>query len=130
MNTSFGVNAYSETSNHTAIMDASPHKQIALLYSKALERIRQAKGAIEKGDLALKARCIGKTVDILDALQGWLDLEQGGNIAGNLNDLYDYMIRAMHDANINNDVNKLDEVASLLSEIKAGWDGIAEQAAG
>lgn len=130
MNSSFGANVYSDTHNHTAIMDASPHRQIALLYKTALDRISQAKGAMEKGDLALKAKCIGKTVDILDALQGWLDMEQGGDIARNLDALYDYMIRTMHDANINNDVDKLNEVARLLGEVKSGWDAIATEVGG
>ena len=127
---SFAANAYSATQSQTAVVDASPHRQIALLLNTALDRISQAKGAIEQGDLAVKAKCIGKTIDILSALQGWLDMEQGGEIAKNLDALYDYMIRTMHAGNIHNDISKLNEVAALLSEIKSGWDGIAEQAAG
>ena len=63
------------------------------------------------------------------SLQSWLDMEKGGEIAGNLNNLYDYMVRRLLEANTENDQAALDEVAGLLGEIKAGWDGIAPGAA-
>ncbi len=130
MNPSNFANAYAQTHNHTAIVDASPHRQIALLFNSAIERVNQAKGGIEKGDLGLKARSVGKAVDILDALQGWLDMEQGGEISQNLDALYDYMIRCLHQANMENDASKLEEVVRLLGEVKSGWDGIAQQVDG
>ena len=49
------------------------------------------------------------------------------NLATKLELLYDYMIRTLYDASIHNDPEKLDEVSALLREIKAGWDGIADQ---
>jgi flagellar protein FliS len=124
------ANAYTDTHNQTAVVDASPHRQIALLYAKAVDRVHQAKGAMEVSNYALKAKCIGRTVDILSALQGWLDMEQGGAISDNLDALYDYMIRQLHAANIENDPAKLDEVASLLGEIRSAWDAIGPQVDG
>ena len=123
----FATSTYSNMHSQTAVVDASPHRQIALLFKTAQDRISQAKGAIDIGDLALKSKCIGKAVDIFASLQGWLDQEKGGEIAANLDALYDYMIRALYDANVNNDKDKLTEVSKLLAEIKAGWDGIADQ---
>ncbi|MCG7984204.1 MAG: flagellar protein FliS, partial [Candidatus Thiodiazotropha lotti] len=55
-----------------------------------------------------------------------LDFEQGGEIANNLDMLYDYMIRRLFTANVEQDVDALDEVISLLKEIKAAWDAMPE----
>jgi flagellar protein FliS len=51
-------------------------------------------------------------------------MEAGGEIAENLDSLYDYMLRRLMKAHAENDVAILDEVISLLREIKLGWDGI------
>ena len=47
-----------------------------------------------------------------------------GEVATNLNNLYDYMMRTLLRANAGNDGELVDEVVSLLVEIKTGWDEI------
>jgi flagellar protein FliS len=54
-----------------------------------------------------------------------LDTQRGGDIAANLERLYDYMSRTLLKANLENRVDLLKEVSSLLREVKLGWDGIA-----
>jgi flagellar protein FliS len=127
MNARQAMSAYSNTQIHSGIMDASPHKLTAMLLSGAVDRVNVARGAIEKGDVARRGEMLGKTISILAQLQADLDMSQGGEIAQNLEALYDYMIRGLIDANRENDAKKLDEVQALLSEVKAGWDGIKDQ---
>jgi flagellar protein FliS len=127
MNARQAMSAYSNTQIHSGIMDASPHKLTAMLLSGAVDRVNVARGAIEKGDVARRGEMLGKTISILAQLQADLDMSQGGEIAQNLEALYDYMIRGLIDANRENDAKKLDEAQALLSEVKAGWDGIKDQ---
>ena len=127
MNARQAMSAYSNTQIHSGIMDASPHKLTAMLLAGAVDRVNAARGAIEKGDVARRGEMLGKTISILAQLQADLDMSQGGEIAQNLEALYDYMIRGLVDANRENDAEKLDEVQALLSEVKAGWDGIKDQ---
>ena len=108
-------------------MDASPHKLTAMLLGGAVDRVNAARGAIEKGDVARRGEMLGKTISILAQLQADLDMSQGGEIAQNLEALYDYMIRGLVVANRENDAEKLDEIQVLLSEVKSGWDGIKDQ---
>ena len=129
MNGRMAMRAYQTTNAHASVMDASPHKLIALIMSRVLERISRAKLAIEQGDHAARGEAISKSIEAVASLQSWLDMEKGGEIAGNLNNLYDYMVRRLLEANTENDQVALDEVAGLLGEIKAGWDGIAPGAA-
>ncbi len=129
MNGQMAMQAYQTTNAHASVMDASPHKLIALIMNRVLERISRAKLAIEQGDHAARGEAISKSIEAVASLQSWLDMEKGGEIAGNLDSLYDYMVRRLLEANTGNDQAALDEVAGLLGEIKAGWDGIAPGAA-
>lgn len=115
---------YSQVSLQTEIMEADPHKLIQLLLEGALTRLAITKNLIEAGDAVGKNEKIGNVVDIICSLQESLDHERGGEIAGNLERLYDYMTRRLWDANRLNDVDIINEVMSLLLEVKAGWEGI------
>ncbi len=103
---------------------ADPHRLVQMLFEGALERVAVARGAMQGGNVPVKVERIARAIDILDGLRTHLDLEQGGEIAANLEELYDYMQRRLTEANLRNDVAMLDEVAGLLREVKAGWDGI------
>lgn len=107
--------------------DANPHRLVQLLLTGGLDRIARAKGALQRGDSSAKGSNIGAALDILTVLRGNLNLQQGGALAMNLAALYDYMVRCLLEANRANDADKLDEVAALVGEIKAGWDGIATE---
>jgi flagellar protein FliS len=99
-----------------------------MLIDGAVERVTQARGALERGQTARKGERIGKAIGIVDSLRASLNQERGGQIAANLASLYDYMLRRLLQANLNDDDGALEEVQRLLREIKSGWDGIADQA--
>jgi len=103
---------------------ASPHRLIQMLFEGALERIAQAKGAMQQNNIARKGELIIKAINIVGGLQGSLNDNQGGDLAKSLDSLYDYIIRRLTQANRENDIEMLDECAKLLGEIKVGWDAI------
>lgn len=116
---------YREMGAEASITDASPHRLIRLLLQGVLDRIAAAKGHMQRGEVAPKCECIGKAIDIIGGLRGALDHEQGGEIAENLKAIYDYSELRLLEANLKNDGARLDEVARLLGEIRAAWEGIA-----
>jgi len=122
-----GLQAYQRVNAQTSITDADPHKLIQLLYNGALERINMAKARMQANDIEGKGRLITKAIEIIGGLRSFLDFEKGGELAQRLESLYDYMERALFEANMKNDPAKLDEVAELLRAIKDGWDGIREE---
>jgi flagellar protein FliS len=121
-----GAKEYSQVSLHTEVMEADPHKLIQLLLEGALTRLSMAKTFMQQGDYAAKNEKIGRTVDIICALQESLDHEKGGDVSKNLERLYDYMSRRLFDANRLNDKDIINEVMGLLLEVKLGWEGIRE----
>ncbi|MBD7978344.1 MULTISPECIES: flagellar export chaperone FliS [Pseudomonas] len=116
---------YQQVNTHAQVSEASPHRLIQMLLAGALDRIAQAQGAMSRDQIELKGMLIGKAIDIVGGLREGLNLETGGELAANYDRLYDYMSRRLIEANRKNDAKILDEVAGLLREIKAGWDGIA-----
>ncbi|UTA49476.1 flagellar protein FliS [Simiduia sp. 21SJ11W-1] len=104
-----------------APQDLSPHKVIALLLDGALERIGQAKQSLKAGNAQEFDILLLKTVGIVNGLRASLDFEQGGDIATNLDAVYDYVgAKLMEKKN----EDALEEAQKLLAEIKQGWDAI------
>ena len=119
------VNAYQTVQVDAVFLGASPHELIGKLLSRAIEAIAEAKGQIQNRDIPGKSQNIEIAIAIItDGLRGSLNMEAGGEIAQNLDGLYDYMLRQLLKAHAQNDEAILDEVVALLREIKSGWDGI------
>lgn len=124
MNAQSALGAYKALKNQKALDDASPHQLIELMLSGALERVASASGAMERNETAETGESIGKAISIVDSLRVSLDVEKGGEIAKNLGQLYDYITRRLLEASVSKQPELLAEVASLLKEIKAGWDQV------
>lgn len=116
---------YQQVSIEAQVSDANPHRLIQLLMQGGLERLAQARGAMEREQIPEKGILIGKAIGIIGGLREALDSERGGELAGNLERLYEYMIARLVEANTSNDTSLLDEVSALLLEVKSGWDGIS-----
>lgn len=125
MNAMSAMKQYQRVSVQSEVFEASPHRLIQMLMQGGLERIAQARGAIERDASADKGELIGKAISIIGGLREPLDHQVGGELSQNLDRLYEYMISRLVEANRENDVSRLDEVSSLLREVKSGWDAIA-----
>ena len=121
---------YKQVNAHSLVESASPHRLIQMLMDGALEKMGLARSFMVDGKLAAKAEHITWAISIVDGLRVSLDKEKGGEIARNLDDLYDYMVRRLVEANLHNDPGIIDEVRDLLLQIKEAWDAIAGHAAG
>ena len=121
---------YRQTRVSSAVLDADPHRLIALMLAGARERARLAAACIARGDLARKAQAISEGSAIVAGLNSALDLRAGGDIADGLAALYDYVQRRLVAANAGYDVDALTEVDDLLGEIETAWTAIGPGAAG
>lgn len=92
-----------------------------MLLGGALGRLARAREEMQRG----AGQSLAAAVSIIEALQHSLDMERGGQLAGNLFDLYDYMLRRLADAEVECDPAPLAEVSSLLETILEGWEAIA-----
>jgi flagellar protein FliS len=116
--------AYQSVATHGGVAAANPHQLIVMLMDGALERIAAARGAMDNGAQANKARLIHRAVEIIDELRASLNFDAGGEIAANMADLYDYSCRQLMMASLENRPQLLDEVGHLLREIRSAWIAI------
>lgn len=116
--------AYSSVVTHGGLASGDPHRLILMLMDGALERLAMARGSLSRGDHAHKAQLLSRSVAILAELRASLDLQRGGPLALSLDELYDYMERQLVRANSENKAEYLQEVTSLLSEIRSAWAAV------
>ncbi len=121
------LNEYQQTDN-SSIAYADPHELILRLMNGAIERIAQAKGAIQQNNKPAKGELIGKAISIIAGLSACLNQDQKNELSDNLEALYDYMNRRLLEANVQDDINKLDEVTRLMNEIRSAWKQIPDYA--
>lgn len=121
------IGAYAQVGIETSVVDANPHRLIAMLFEGARAAINLASAAMQRGDVLAKVRAIDKAISIIgQGLQASLDHQRGGEIAVQLNNLYDYMLRRLLLANANNDLTILAEVDALLVPLQDAWLAIGQ----
>ena len=122
------LNVYSALEVETGVASASPQRLVIMLYDGALKSIYAAKAAILRGDTASKGAAVSKAISIIDeGLRAALDPDAGGEIAGNLAALYDYIASRLLHANLKNDQDALDECARLLAELRGAWEELEQR---
>ncbi|MDO6641102.1 flagellar export chaperone FliS [Shewanella sp. 5_MG-2023] len=120
------IQSYRKVSLDSEIAVASPHRIIQMMFDGALLRLAQSRYAIENNDIASKGVFINKAIGIINGLNGSLNMDDTDSVASNLAELYDFMLRRITEANLNNDVAAIDDVTSILKTIKEGWDAIPQ----
>lgn len=114
------MNGYSRYQN-TQVTTASPEQILIMLYDGAIRFVRQAMENVEKGNRAVKIEAIGRAVAIITEFRNTLDHEVGGEIAANLDSLYEFMLRELLGANLRNDLGRLQTVEGLLCDLRETW---------
>jgi len=118
---------YSKVGIETDVLNASPHRLVAMLFDGLAEAMTQARGAIELRNTELKNRSLGRAVRILDeGLKAALNLESGP-LAADLRDLYAYMCMRLTHANLHADSSAIEECQRLLAPVREAWATIGER---
>ncbi len=129
MNMNKALSQYNAVNKQTGVEGKNSHELILMLYDGAIDNLVKAKGCMQRKDFSAKGETLGKAITILGGLQSFLDMEKGGDVSKNLDALYDYCVRRLYEATKQNDEGMIDEVVGLIREVRAGWDGIKDEAA-
>ena len=113
-----GTNAYRQNE----VMTASKETVLLLLYAGAVRFLKQAIESLENKKIADKAKYILRTHEIVSELRAGLNVSAGGDIAVNLERLYDFIIDRLIQGNMNNTVAPLQEALSVLTTLNDAWE--------
>ncbi len=127
MNAMNQLKQYSDVGFETSVRSADAHQLILLLFQGAMLAISAARNHLQRKEIPLKGKSISQAISIIDeGLKASLNMEVGGEMVQNLSALYGYMSRRLFQANLQNSVEILDEVAGLLTELKSAWEAIGK----
>ena len=106
------------------VLTASPVRLIEILFDLGMSTIENARACCRNGDIASRGQFVTKAVEILTELTNSLDFDAGGELAKNYARLYDYCQRRLLEAHIKQSEAMLEEVQSLLGDLREAWQGV------
>ena len=104
-----------------AVRGASPVRLVICLYEQAIEDLRQAVIALEKGDIETRTRGINHALMVIAQLQGSLDMERGGEVAKNLARFYGVVRAGLNEAQMKQSARILEQQISQLVVVYEAW---------
>ena len=108
------------------IEQASPVRLVVMMYDKAVALLRQSVLHMDRNNAKEKGEALNRAVEIIGELQAVLNREEGGVVAQNLDSMYEFMIRSVTLANLNNDPQPLGSVLKVLEELRTGWQELEQ----
>ena len=104
-----------------AILTAPPGRLVVMLYDGCLRFLFQSAHAMREGDRQTSLQRMRRAEAIIDELTVTLDHDRGGVVASRLHGIYAFSRRQLLDAWRDGDADKIDEVSSMLSELRDAW---------
>lgn len=110
----------------TKVTTTDQGQLLLMLYDGALSYLQQARDKMLAKDFAAKGIFISKVIDIVNELSASLNMDKGGSLAENLNNLYLLCTARLLQANLKMNVEQLDSVAHILSGLRGAYAQIIE----
>ncbi len=117
------------TYRQTEVQSRTPLELVVMLYDGGLAFIHQARAAIERNDIAARRDASTRALAVVSQLQSTLNMEAGGDVARQLDELYSWITGRILAATMDNRVEPLDEAARVLAMLRDSWVTIANGAA-
>jgi len=120
---SSGFDAYKNTSVQSKAAGSDSRQLIVMLISGFLDELDRLQGHIERKRYAQKASSMQRLLNMLGGLDAALDPENTTELAENLRNLYDYCGKSLVQVSLKNDINGIESVRTVMTNLQQGWQG-------
>lgn len=121
------MNTATQAYTQASISTVGQGELLLMLYDGAIKFLHQAKVKMAVKDYAQKGILISKSIDIINELAGSLNMEKGGSLAENLNNLYFFCTTHLLQANMRMDAGKIDAIIKILGDLRGAYSEIMEK---
>lgn len=118
-----GIQAYKSTEINTA----NQGRLIVMLYDGAIRFLNISIENMNPRTYDIVNTNIIKAQDIITELMLALNMEDGGEIAQNLFNIYAYLKKRLLEANMNKDIEIIKEVIKLMDDLRGAWEEISHK---
>lgn len=115
------------TYQRNAILTASPEKIVKMLYDGAIKNLEKSRIGLEDESTSRSAevgQSISKAIGIIGELRASLDHSHGGDVSRNLDQLYEFSLDQLSQANLARTPDGINSTLQVLRTLKEGWDGV------
>ncbi len=104
------------------VAEASPELMVAMLLEAAQRFLDQAITAMHRNDHAMKGQAVNRVYAIIEELTARLNLEQGGDLASDLDLIYEWWSWELLQASAQMETGRLEKMIGLMGELKQSWE--------
>jgi flagellar protein FliS len=108
----------------TKVLFASPLELVTILFASAIEALGLARGALAAADPPARASAVSRASAVLMELIQSLDRDNGGELARQLIELYDYILRRIQQGHASGEDQPFSEAIQLLTTLLDGWNQV------
>ena len=115
------------TYQRNAVMTASPEKLVKMLYDGAMKNLEKSRVGLSDPSTARSQEvglAMSKAMGIIGELRASLDHAAGGDISRNLDQLYEFSLDQLSQANLQRTPDGVEATLEVMRTLKEGWDGI------
>ena len=106
---------------------SSPERIVAKLYVEALRQMDIAVAAVELGDAERKAQSLDRALRIIGELRSALDLQRGGEIAKNLDALYEFVGQQLLEGSARGAAEPIRDAQGVVTTLSEAWTELADR---
>ena len=117
---------YRQTNAAGSVDGADRHQLIAMLFDALIERLNVARGQIQYKNVVGKGESFSRAIAMVHELRQGLDHSVAPELTARLDALYDYIVRRLLVAQLNDDVAVVDECIALITPVREAWAGVRD----
>lgn len=108
------------------IQSASSERLVVIVFDHLVVNLERARIAMERRDIELRVTSLRRARGLVSELLSTLDFEQGGAIAKQLADLYQYLLYELVDIGQRGDVVTLQKLVNIVTLLRDGFTSAAQ----